>query len=192
VAAVSDRAEPRPRPRLFGTILPNYAWDVDSPDLRSRERRRGHERDAPAQPGQAPRRFRDHRGHSPRAGECPSGDFGPDGGLDEILEHPAAELIKSIPSVWDETRALPFSEIGEVAAFARRHGKRSFVVIANGPTARSVEVSLAFLGDGAHNAILIRDQTDEPAAVRVEHATVRAQDSLRIDLRAAGGFVARI
>jgi len=109
-----------------------------------------------------------------------------------ILEHPAADLIKSIPSIWDETRVLPFSEIGEVAAFARRHGERWFLVIANGPTARSVEVSLAFLGDGAHNAILIRDQTDEPAAVRVEHATVRAQDSLRIDLRAAGGFVARI
>ncbi len=109
-----------------------------------------------------------------------------------ILEHPAADLIKSIPSIWDETRVLPFSEIGEVAAFARRNGERWFLVIANGPTARSVEVSLAFLGDGDHNAILIRDQTDEPAAVRVEHATVRAQDSLRIDLRAAGGFVARI
>jgi hypothetical protein len=35
-----------------------------------------------------------------------------------------SEPIKSIPSTWDETHVLPFSEIGEVAAFARRHGKR--------------------------------------------------------------------
>jgi alpha-glucosidase len=34
-----------------------------------------------------------------------------------ILANPAAELIKSIPSVWDETIALPPCEIGEVAAF---------------------------------------------------------------------------
>ena len=109
-----------------------------------------------------------------------------------ILDHPALELIKAIPTVWDETRVLPVSEIGEIAAFARRHGERWFLVVANGPTARSIEVPLVFLGDGDHDAILVRDQTDEPAAVRVEHASVRAQDSLRIDLRAGGGFVARI
>src|SRR5438094_896705 len=108
-----------------------------------------------------------------------------------ILEHPAAELIRSIPSVWDETRVLPFSEIGEVAAFARRHGKRWFVVIANGPTARSVEVPLSFLGGGSREALLVRDAIDDPAAVRVEHATLRWEDDLTIDLRPAGGFVAR-
>ena len=108
-----------------------------------------------------------------------------------ILEHPAAELIKSIPSVWDETHVLPFSEIGEVAALARRHGKRWFVVIANGPTARSVQVPLSFLGGGSHAALLVRDEVDDPAAVRVEHATLRRDDALKIDLRAGGGFVAR-
>ena len=109
-----------------------------------------------------------------------------------ILEHPAAELIRSIPSVWDETRVLPFSEIGEVAAFARRHGKRWFVVIANGPTARSVEVPLSFLGGGSREALLVRDAIDDPAAVRVEHATLRWEDDLTIDLRSGGGFVARL
>src|SRR5260221_9464341 len=37
-----------------------------------------------------------------------------------ILENPAVDIIKSIPSVWDETRVLSMSEIGELAAFARR------------------------------------------------------------------------
>jgi alpha-glucosidase len=109
-----------------------------------------------------------------------------------ILDNPAVELIKSIPSVWDETRVLPFSEIGEVAAFARRHGKRWFVVIANGPTARSVEVPLSFLGGGTHQALVVRDREDDPAAVIVETAAVRREDTLKIDLRAGGGFIARM
>ena len=108
-----------------------------------------------------------------------------------ILEHPAADLIKSIPSVWDETRVLAFSEIGEVVAFARRHRAVWFLVVANGPTARSVAVPLSFLGGGACEALLVADQLDDPAAVRVDHSTVRRDDSLKVDLRAGGGFVAR-
>jgi alpha-glucosidase len=108
-----------------------------------------------------------------------------------ILEHPAAELIKAIPSIWDETRVLPFSEIGEVAAFARRRGREWFLAIANGPTARSVQIPLTFLGGGSHQALVVRDQTEESAAVRVEHTTVHRADSLEVDLRAAGGLVAQ-
>src|SRR5437867_6417742 len=40
--------------------------------------------------------------------------------------------------------------------------------------------------------VLVRDEIDDPAAVRVEHATLRREDALKIDLRAGGGFVARI
>jgi alpha-glucosidase len=40
----------------------------------------------------------------------------------KTLDNPCAEMIKSIPSVWDETIVLPGSEIGEVAALARRKG----------------------------------------------------------------------
>ena len=109
-----------------------------------------------------------------------------------ILEHPAADLIKSIPSVWDETRVLPFSEIGEVAGFARRHRKQWFLVIANGPTARSLDVPLSFLGGGSRAALLVADQMEDPAAVRISRASVRRDDLLKVDLRAAGGFVARL
>ena len=52
-----------------------------------------------------------------------------------ILENPAVDLIKSIPSIWDETIALPVSEIGEIAAFARRTGDTWFLAIMNGETA---------------------------------------------------------
>jgi alpha-glucosidase len=108
-----------------------------------------------------------------------------------ILDNPAVELIKRIPSVWDETRALPVSEIGEVAAFARRKDKEWFVVIANGPTARGVDVPLSFLGRGLHDAMLVRDDLENAASVKVEAATLRRSDSLHVDLRAGGGFIAR-
>jgi alpha-glucosidase len=108
-----------------------------------------------------------------------------------MLENPCAETIKSIPSVWDETRVLPFSEIGEVAAFARRRGEVWFVAIANGPKARTVEVPLSFLGPGSYHGLLARDSKEDAAAVRIEKTKGVPGEFLRIDLRPGGGFVAR-
>jgi alpha-glucosidase len=108
-----------------------------------------------------------------------------------ILANPAVEMIKSIPSVWDETIALPASEIGELAAFARRRGSTWFLAMMNGATARSVKIPLTFLGRGRHQAMLVRDQQDEAAAVKIENAVVSRSDSLMIEMRAGGGFIGR-
>jgi alpha-glucosidase len=108
-----------------------------------------------------------------------------------ILANPCREMIKSIPSVWDETVVLPPSEIGEVAVFARRRGDTWFLAVMNGPAARTVQIRLSFLGPGESRALLVRDDKDDPAAVRVETATLKGADSLSIDLRKGGGFVGR-
>ncbi|MFB3829459.1 MAG: glycoside hydrolase family 97 catalytic domain-containing protein [Bryobacteraceae bacterium] len=108
-----------------------------------------------------------------------------------ILKNPAAEVIKSIPSVWDETIALPASEIGEVAVFARRTGKTWFLAIMNGATARSVAIPLSFLGAGSYRTAMVRDSADDPAAVRIENGVSKRSDTLAIELRAGGGFLAR-
>jgi alpha-glucosidase len=108
-----------------------------------------------------------------------------------ILENPAAEMIRSVPSTWDETVVLDVSEIGERAAFARRSGNRWFLAIMNGPKAGTLRVPASFLGDGEYRAILVRDREDDPAAVKLEDATVTKSDSLVVDLRAGGGFIAR-
>jgi len=108
-----------------------------------------------------------------------------------ILANPAVEIIKSIPSVWDETIALPQSEIGELAAFARRSGATWFLAIMNGATARTAKIRLAFLGRGIYQATLARDWKDNAAAIRIGNASVGRNDSLTIDLRAGGGFIAR-
>jgi len=108
-----------------------------------------------------------------------------------ILDNPAVDMIKSIPSVWDETIALPVCEIGKMAAFARRRNNVWFLAILNGPDARTVKIPLVFLDRGAHAAMAVRDKTDDPAALKVENVTVNNADSLTIEMRAGGGFIAR-
>ncbi|NWG12894.1 MAG: glycoside hydrolase family 97 N-terminal domain-containing protein [Acidobacteria bacterium] len=108
-----------------------------------------------------------------------------------ILKNPCAEMVKSIPSVWDETIALPVSEIGRVAAFARRRGSTWFLAVMNGASARTIRVPLSFLGGGNYKAMMVRDHPEDPAAVQLEDSVVSSAESLAIDLRAGGGFIAR-
>lgn len=115
-----------------------------------------------------------------------------------ILANPSVDVLKKIPSVWDETVVLPVSEIRNVAAFARRSGNTWFLAVTNGPTARNVRLDLSFLGaksaqpanrPASYQAVLLRD-TSEPAALKMEHLTLSSRDSLSVDLRAGGGFLA--
>jgi alpha-glucosidase len=108
-----------------------------------------------------------------------------------ILENPAVDLIKSIPAVWDQTVALPASEIGEVAALARRRGDTWFLAVMNGPEARTIRVPLTFLGPGGYRAMLVRDSPDDAAAVKIENINASRGDVVSIELRAGGGFIAR-
>ena len=109
-----------------------------------------------------------------------------------LLDNPAVEMIKSLPSVWDETIVLPASEIGEVAALARRRGTTWFVAILNGPSARTLRIDLGFLGKGRYHALVVRDTPDDPAAVAMEQTGATAGTPLTAELRAAGGFIARL
>jgi Glycoside hydrolase 97. len=101
-------------------------------------------------------------------------------------------MVKSLPSTWDETIVLPSSEIGELAAVARRRGTTWFVAALNGPVARTLRIDLGFLGKGGYDALVVRDRSDDAAAVVVEQVRVAAGAPLTIDLRAAGGFIARL
>lgn len=108
-----------------------------------------------------------------------------------LLENPAVEMIKSIPAVWDETRVLAGSEIGEVAAFARRSGRTWFVAVLNGATARTLPLDLGFLGEGTYDALLVGDDRAQAAAVTVDRRKMDRRRAFDIDLRAGGGFIGR-
>ena len=108
-----------------------------------------------------------------------------------ILKNPCAPMIRSIPAVWDETIVLPVSEIGEIAAFARRSKDTWFLAILNGPNARKLSVPLSFLGRGDYRTLLVRDDKNDSAAVQIEEMTKRRRDSLEIEMSNGGGFIAR-
>jgi len=108
-----------------------------------------------------------------------------------LLNNPAVGMIKSIPSVWDETIVLPPSEIGELAAFARRSGDVWFLAVLNGPEPRKLNIPLGFLGDGDYGTAMVTDNKDNPASVKTVDTTVVRGGSLGIDLRKGGGFIAR-
>ena len=108
-----------------------------------------------------------------------------------LLSSPAADLIKSIPSVWDETRVLAPSEIGSLAVFARRRDDAWFVAALNGPEARTITVDTAFLKPGAYKAMIVRDNLEQDGAVVVDTREVRRGQPLELSMRAAGGFVIR-
>ena len=108
-----------------------------------------------------------------------------------LLQNPAVDVIKSIPSVWDETIVLPMSEIGEVAAFARRRGTQWFVAISNGPAAKTLRIPLDFLSDGPYRATLVRDKPDTADGVTVETGEFTRGQSLDVVMNAGGGFIGR-
>jgi alpha-glucosidase len=107
-----------------------------------------------------------------------------------FLSNPAVEMIKAIPSVWDETRVLPPSEIGELALFARRSGSQWFIAAMNGPAERSVKLDLSFLPSGSYKALIVRDRLDEAGAVDVETRVISR--SIELAMRPSGGFIARL
>jgi alpha-glucosidase len=109
-----------------------------------------------------------------------------------LLSNSAVEIIKTLPATWDETRVLPPSEIGEVAVFARRTGTTWFVAAMNGTEARTVSLDPAALGLGGVQALIARDNLDDPAAIEVERRVIARGERLEIRLRAAGGFVVRL
>ena len=109
-----------------------------------------------------------------------------------LLSSPAVEMIKSIPSTWDETIVLPGSEIGEVAAFARRKGDTWFVIVLNGLKPGKVTVELNFLEKGNYEALVVKDVPGNPALIKVENTSYKAGDSLDIPLDVGGGFIAKM
>ena len=108
-----------------------------------------------------------------------------------LLENPAADLIKSMPSTWDETRVLSPSAIGELAVFARRKGNTWFLAALNGSNGKKIKLPLSFLGSDRYSAMVVRDKLDDPATVEIENSALNDRESLNIEMRSGGGFIAR-
>lgn len=81
----------------------------------------------------------------------------------------ARDVMKEIPTVWDETIVLPGSKIGDLAAFARRSGDTWFVGILNGVGQREYTVSLDFLSESTY---AMRAVSDDTSAMPISIASI--------------------
>ncbi len=105
------------------------------------------------------------------------------------LNNPALDVLKAIPSTWDETIVLPGSEIGKCAAFARRKGTTWFVGVINGGDATALDFPLDFLGRGKFQMTQLGDAPDRTDAWQREEKVVTRKDRVKLSLRPSGGCV---
>jgi alpha-glucosidase len=107
----------------------------------------------------------------------------------KLLEWPGREMIKDVPSNWDEIRfidGMPASHI----VIARRKGQDWFI---GGMTdaARTANIALDFLADGKeYNALIFRDETH--TTMLKETQTVTKATNLSFELLERGGFAVRL
>jgi alpha-glucosidase len=99
------------------------------------------------------------------------------------------DVMRAIPSIWDETIVLPGSDIGKCAAFARRSGKQWFVGILNGAEATTLDFPLGFLSRGKYQMIQLGDAPERDDDWRREEKVVARKDRVKLSLRPGGGCV---
>lgn len=110
---------------------------------------------------------------------------------ENILSNPAVEVIKAIPSTWDETIVLNGSEIGELAAYARRKGDTWFIAIMNGVKEKSISIPLKFLrADKSYEATIVQDNENDAVPVNVTHQSIKKNDVINLNLVSGGGYIA--
>jgi len=106
------------------------------------------------------------------------------------LDNPMFDLFQQVPTVWDETRVLSCTSMGDVAAFARRKGNTWWIGVMNGATEQEVKIPLDFLTKPT-KATLVYDGDTNTSIDRKEQ-TVSKKDVLTIKLKPSGGFVAKM
>ena len=107
-----------------------------------------------------------------------------------LLANPGVDIIKSIPSVWDETVVLQPSAIGELAVFARRKGNTWFLAVMNGTQPKSIKIPLTYLKASA-KCTSINDDPDNTGALKTGSSAAKPTDILSLNLGIGGGYVGR-
>ena len=111
-----------------------------------------------------------------------------------ILQHPVKEvreILKTMPTTWDETRVLPDSKIGELAILARRKGDVWFLGVIKGDSARPLHLPLSFLSEKPYQALIVHDGNESPLAIVGKQESVTRETTLDLHLPSGGGIVAR-
>ena len=111
-----------------------------------------------------------------------------------LSEPDALDVVRALPSVWDETLVLPSgpSGIGELVAFARRSGDRWFLFVLNGSSEREAtlpNLQLQFLGDDPYDAVFLGSDTPT-SLIRFDAPGIDRNLAISIPMLPGSGFVA--
>lgn len=124
-----------------------------------------------------------YQNHLPMVADYPSAYRG----------HPGLSMLAQIPTSWDETKALS-GVVGEYIVIARQNGADWYIGAMNDRRPRTLDVPLRFLGQGRFHAEIYADGSQEDNAPHLVRRTeeVAAQDTLKVRLTSAGGYLARL
>lgn len=109
-------------------------------------------------------------------------------------EKECLDFITTIPTVWDQTKALN-GEIAKYVSIARRSGDTWYIGSMTNWDKRELEVDLSFIGDGDYIAELFVDgiNSDKVARdYRKEIVEISADRKLKVNMASGGGFAAKI
>jgi len=110
---------------------------------------------------------------------------------DIYLASPTVNMIRSMPTCWDETRVLAGSAIGETAQFIRRAGSVWYLAAINSKADRDFIFDMDFLGTGNYLADIVRDNPADRDAMIVEKRAVTSSDFITCKLLIGGGITVR-
>ena len=100
--------------------------------------------------------------------------------------HPGLPVLAAIPTTWDDTKVLD-ARVGEFIVIARRSGTTWYIGAMTDGTARTLKVSLKFLGPGPLMSQLWFDDKAADHGLAQRNTQVTATDDLVLDLPAGGG-----
>ena len=109
---------------------------------------------------------------------------------DFYLKNEALNLIKEIPSTWDETIVLSGSEIGECVSFARRKKDKWFVAVINGNNKTSININFSFLNkEKTYKFKFFEDADNSDDCFIKKCQVIKKGDNIKLNLRPGGGFI---
>jgi alpha-glucosidase len=111
---------------------------------------------------------------------------------DLYLASPAVDVIRAMPVLWDESRVLSPSAIGELAIFARRSGNEWWVGVVNGGGQTNIELPMDFLGAGTWSAVRYADGAQPTDFAITRDVAVTAKSPHKVDLAPGGGLLLRL
>ena len=111
-----------------------------------------------------------------------------------LKEMETVGFITSIPTVWDETRALQ-AEAGEYVVMARRKGDTWYLGGLSDWNERDVELDIRFIGKAEAQATIFKDGKNAQRSAqdyKLENKTIDTSRKFRVHMAPGGGFAAII